>query len=269
MGITSSEGKKGLTDSSSPSEMKECAPEGASFSSLSESETAIGTTLIGSPSARPVHLIGTVASGVPPFPGQSIVGAAIVPHPPLLKKEAKAPELVAMMMGAFKGALEAVYDVRLPRRKKATVKAKDRKVLLEAAAILIEKDIPPATWCYFRIDRYKNAKLAPGAKRPAHPPLAYVFSKAALTEKRWQFRAAWGDGLIGGRVVFGPKQRALLQRYREMCSAINNGATRADATKNFFPADTYWEAVDAVKLEINEAQNKLLMQVERGVYVWQ
>lgn len=265
---SSSVGTKGLMVSSSPSEKKESAPGGATSSLVSESESAIGTAIIGSASRAQHVAIASIGADVPPYPGYSIVSPAIVPHPPLLKETAKGAELVAVLMNAYRGALEAFYDVRLPRRKNATVKPRDRKVLLAAAAVLFDKKIPPATWCWWRIERYASAKLPAGAKRPAHPPIAYVFSEKALTTNRWMFRAAWGDGLIGGRMVFGPKLKALLQRYREMHAAIVQGATRRDAKQNFFPDDLYDQMVDAAKIEANEMTNKLILRIERGEYVW-
>lgn len=216
--------------------------------------------------------IGFPLQGVPRYPGQSVITPATVPDPPLLPEDGDDAQLVTLLARSYRSVVEHRYGGRCYALAKGDIRqAKNFKALVAFARGLIEHSIPPATWCIHRVDKWlRNPASKEGSERkPKQPTMNYVFALSALdTEKRWQFRAEYGDGKIGGRQIFSKKHIALLHRHKEMHSAIVRGASKAEAVEKFFPGELYQELVDDARRESSEIKWRLDDQVKRGVFVW-
>lgn len=251
---------KGEEDCAAPS-----AAAGPSFSSTPDGDVLAGGAFRAGPN------LSAHGQGVPIYPGNTVVAPAYVPAAPMLNPESPEHELAAKLAASYRGAVEK----RFPKQRCFTLlkgdirKSKHYKLLVAFAAELIEHEISPAAWCIFSVDKWRTAPSASLASRPKVPGIAYVFSLARISDdKRWQFRAAYNDGKLGGRAVFGKSHRQLLERYQKMHHAILRGLHKATAMQQFFPGTLYEDLVDAARAEAAETRFRLEGQVARGAFVW-
>ncbi len=218
----------------------------------------------------PVTLLATPAPGLPPYPGVSVIECARIPDPPKLREE-DGPEVWAVLLATlFKNAVEKRYGVReFQFRNEATIRrSKHFNKLQLFAEKLFAHDIPPGAWVAFRVDEWKANTKERRSGAPETPTVGYVFSMRAVTDMRWRFREAMGDGDIGGRALYGKSHRELLRRYTKMHAAINAGMRKAEARERAFPGDLWDVLLDAARAESAELRRNLSMQVKRGDFLW-
>lgn len=237
------------------------------LSSIREEATEVGTVFAGT-APRLVGSISDPIEGVPPFPGHSLVSAALVPPAPKLHADTPTVTQATMLARAYRGAIEK----RFGRQKHPILargdisRSKHFVHLTTFAEELIAHDIAPAAWCIHRIDVWR--KLPKSPSRPLTPSITWVFSLDAISDaKRWKFRAEYERGSLGGRMIFSKVHLRLLAIYNAMHADLRR-MRKADAVAKHFPNGLYDELVDQARRESAEISYRLSGDVARGRHVW-
>lgn len=229
-------------------------------------EKAEGLPQIVGARRHPTRLLSTPITGLPPYPGASLIEVPRVPQPPLLL-ETDGPEDHAKILATlFRNCVEKRYAIRCFLFRKGDIKrSKHYAKLVEFAKLLIAHEIPPAAWIGWRVDEWlANRK----GDRPQLPPVAYVFNVRTITETRWRFREVYEDGQIGGRMLFTKSHRELLRRFQLLHAAINRGADKAKALARYFPDDLWDVLLDAARCESADARQDFARRLKRGEFLW-
>lgn len=218
---------------------------------------------------RPLVLPATAFPGVPPFPGMSLLGAAIVPDPPLLDAALDDLQRATLLVKVYRQVVENRAKERcFAFSRGALSQSKHYGTIVKAAKAFIERGISPAAWIAWCIDTAKQNAEERGEDFKL-PPLTLIFSaKSIKTPRGWFSRIA--PSYAGGRVVIGRKQRSLFDRYARMRLALdqeNAWKSPEPVIARFFP-DGYDQAVADVKAEIVATQAQLRARVAAGEIFW-
>lgn len=215
-----------------------------------------------------------------PYPSASILAPAYIPSPPLIGP-LSAREKVKLLVRTYSEAVRALYKtpvfVNPPAKlvfdvlSGSKVKMPDYSTpwsvpLLQAADALVEHEIPPAAWAAFSIDAWRE--YAPDGQGERPPRLKWVWS-AKRIEERFEWFLSEENVYMGRRAVFGPKHRALLDRYHEMTSEIaRTRGNEREIAGQYFPGETYRRMLDAALAEVQETQQRLDADAKEGVWLW-
>jgi hypothetical protein len=226
----------------------------------------LGSSL-GAPLApRPQGTPTGPADGVPPFPGASLIAPATLPSPPLLDEKMGDLERADMLAVAFRAAAESRFGGRCwAFRGGPLMRSKFYSLLVDAAQTLLDLEFSPAAWCAFSCDVWKKHADERGRK-VKHPPVQWVFNASRIVERRGWFRAE-EDNYAGGRIIYGPKHKALLGRYALMrAELLRRQEPVATIVARYFPN---WErTITDVRAEVAELQQDLRARAERGEFLW-
>jgi len=247
---------------------------GEGFSSSLETEVdGVGSMLSGTINKNPI-MLNSVLANVPPYPGRSIVAAADVPPPQKITPDLDDANRVKLLAAFYRGAVEKQYGKRLHALKNISPRAPSWGVLVKAAKLLEDYDIPPAAWCMWIVRRWYSIKTHTNGWKEGMPvplpPVNFVFSTSQI-EKRCadpEDRYVVLDSAQGGRVVFGKTHKLLLKRYTNMRAELNRGADRAATVKKFFPGTAFEEMVDAARGESMELRSRMESDMKLGRMIW-
>lgn len=204
--------------------------------------------------------------GTPPAPWV-LIGVAKTPNPPILDPDMREREMVLALVSAYRSAATNRFG-KLPKfafGRGDVTKSRHYPMLAAAARFMLGHELAPAAWCAWSCDIWRtyNTESKP-------PPVAWVYGEKRLAERRGWFEREEG-GYLGGRVVCGPRQNALLRRYMTMRHAVDAEEAwyaPGGVFDRFFPGDTYERAVEAAKAEVVASTAKLREQVDGGAFLW-
>jgi len=199
----------------------------------------------------------------------SLLGAAIVPDPPLLDASLDDLQRATLLVKIYRQVVENRTKERcFAFSRGALSQSKHYGMIVKAAKAFIERGISPAAWIAWCIDTAKHNAEERGEDFKL-PPLTVIFSaKSIKTPRGWFSRIA--PSYAGGRVVVGRKQRSLFDRYSRMRLALdqeNAWKSPEPVIARFFP-DGYDQAVADVKAEIVATQAQLRSRVAAGEIFW-
>jgi hypothetical protein len=238
-----------------------------------EQSNAIGTRFGGGGHGGPF-----LPDNLPAYPGISTVEPARIPDPPELAPLGAEPEEqevgdVEKLLTLYRSACEAKFKKRAWTGRGDVHKRPYYAALVETLRLLRQLEIAPAAWCSFSLDLWKagdeRASGSVGLRKV--PPLPWVWSPKRLAEKRGYFRGI-EDGYRGGRLVFGPTHKKLLERYAEMMRAVHASHSVEEsqvAVERYFPPGAYENLIEGARAEAADNSRRLRAMVERGEWVWE
>lgn len=218
--------------------------------------------------------MNALLTGVPPYPGASIVSAAIVPNPPKFTPDHDEGYRVRLLAAFYRGAIERQYGKRVHLLSNLTPRAKSWGILAKAAKLLEDFDVSPAAWCIWAVRRWYLIRTHTNGWKAGMPvplpPIGVVFSSKMISERceDEEKRYVVADSALGGRTIFGKTHKLLLVRYAEMRSELMRGGSRRETVAQFFPGSAYEEMVDAAKAEAIETRSRMERDAKMGRMIW-
>lgn len=221
-----------------------------------------------SPQPRRFHpvAVGLAFPGVP-GPVAVLTRCATVPSPPLLDPSADEHSHAVLLARWYVGAAESRFKGKCYLFARHPVeRSKHYALLKRAAQVFIERNIPPAAWCAFSCDVWREYG---GNKKP--PLVSWVFSPKRIENRRGWFRAESGD-YTGGLVVMTPAARDLLDLQHRMRLTIareNPSPDRlARIVRHYFPGDRFAELVSQVDEEARAVAADFDRRMKEGRWLW-
>jgi hypothetical protein len=266
------------------------AADAADGFSLDEEVGALGASL-GSVRTEVSPAFGSVRD-LPPYPGASVVRAAIVPPPPRLHPDDGWERHLALMARAYEGACchRWPLEQRAKTRKRGPAKGQTyllrptgmlgqptsakwdsfRDVLREAADLLITLDVAPHAWASFSAMRWKGMSEHKNGERTgkvAHwPPVAWLWSPTRIAQDAQSEAVA--ECAEGGRAVYGPAHKELLARYAQAHRAASLRGASAQVSGETMTRDEYDRLVAIARKEAQEIQDDLRRRARAGEWLW-
>lgn len=207
-------------------------------------------------------------SCVPPYPGIALVGLAQTPPPPKMTEGMSARERCETIAAAWRGAIKKrTGDRSFSFIKGDILKTKWTKLLLSSAQLFIDHAIPPTSWALFSLDIWRENNSKP------IPPLGWAFGPRRIVERRgWFRRCAQSYG--GGRLMFGPRNKDLIDRYSRMVNDIHRRMTDNESeieviVAKHFPLDhSFAYCLSAARDEADRYRFDFAQKVLRGEFLW-
>jgi hypothetical protein len=215
----------------------------------------------GPATARAIKQLGNRL--VPPDPSQ-LVQTVTVPSPPRLPLELSGEEYVRRLGLAYVGAV----GVRTGRYSRPP---SDSPRLRQCGALLAELEIPPAAWCLFAADVWRETA---GKKGP--PPANFTFSEGMIT-KHFEWFEEQRDRYTGVRVVVGAAHRQLVLDWNAMQDDLMSAfcpydppteSEVATVVERHFPLKSYETRLLNAKAEALRMQTNIDQQVRDGGFPW-
>ncbi len=145
---------------------------------------------------------------VPPLVTTVMMATPRVPSPPPLSVDLNDGEAALRLVRYFRGAVESRTGEPCFILARCDVqRSRFFRVLVEAAEVFREQEVPPAAWAAFSCDVWAHYS----AKRRKTPPLNWVFAANRINDRLGWFRREQGS-YSGGRLVFPEEHCDLLRR---------------------------------------------------------
>jgi hypothetical protein len=150
----------------------------------------------------------------PPYPDSQRMGVERTKNPPPLEEGLSKKEMVEILVRVYRGAYESRYGApSFVLAKVDVTKSNHYKLLKNAAQVMLDHDIAPASWIAWSMDVFRAAQKDKGRDpNRTQPSFSFVFSGKRLNEKRWWFREQMG-GYLGGQPQPSPESRDVLRRW--------------------------------------------------------
>lgn len=237
---------------------------------------------------RPIRVSELLEHYADVFPDPGLVyaiQAPVVPGPPLLDPEASQDANVRPVLAAMR-TVAGLHGVRCTR----ATPPKLRTLAYNAVPFMLAGNIAPLAWVAFSYDTWAYARanagslggwsstpseqIARSSKLPKSPPMAWI-----LSAKRFAARASffgWYEERFRTRPVLRSRAlTSLLKRYDHMLADIQSipvdNVTRefvVEAVECNFPDDDFRRMVSAARKECYRMRQKLIDQIDDGVWVW-
>jgi hypothetical protein len=211
---------------------------------------------------------------VPPYPDENVVPLLRVPAPPVLRQEHTEYARGELLVRAYRTVMELLTEqpCRILTRRGAVQSYKRLDQLLEVAALMVDKELPPLLWAHWRIGYWYSRP------KPRIPPLTWVYQLKTMQKKRWMFRRDC-NALLGVREQrMTALHRELAARWQGMRSALLRRlagvpldkleATTRGVLAGYFPGNTYWELVEQARLSAHAEQEAIDRRLRRGEWLW-
>lgn len=210
-------------------------------------------------------------------PGAATVPPAMIPPPPVLDGLDDEATWTRHLLHAWFVAVASRYPARAAhlRTPKGYDEGAKRNALLTCAHMLFGEGIAPAAWAAFITDRWRAGYAPPGVKPAVTPPSpSFVYRPDAMTKSLHMFRQT-GAGYAGGRVVLGPKYRALHALWDALHVAMLKARVRdvddarVVATRLFGDDLQGWHrAVWDARVEARAMQQRFNDDTTKGHWSW-
>ncbi len=225
----------------------------------------------------PVALSPDAWSALPPFPGVAVVSPAAIPAPPMVAAGASEEERVALLLSAYNQTAARLLPREFNPHARQALKAPDRKVLVKAAALLLEHEVSPLRWAEFSFEGWAKGGEAEsdapakgsgrGRPRAVRPPLRWVYAERRVAEKSGWARSALERR--GSSVVVTRALRSLISRWQQMMVAVLRGeVSPTEAGEQFFPNGLYQRLVEKAQSEGRREQDRINTDIAAGKYLW-
>ena len=228
-------------------------------------DPGLGTVLGGGGTGRAPD--PSVFRALPLYPSRRHGVYAEVPRPPLLDDDVTDAALAEEVLKAYRAVVGHTTGkpCRVLGRRGQLGKYRERPMLIAAAHVMREQNIPPHEWIQWACRQWE-AKSAPGQA----PPLRYVFEPSSITS-RLDFYAEAHEKL-GGRAIFGPALLDLVGRHTHAASAVRSASTFPDAqaiVESILPDSEYQRLVRTAQAEAAQVEQRLRESLKRGEYIWE
>lgn len=244
-----------------------------------DEEGIITRMFIGCPHYQPPHggILGTDGKSVfPPYPSTQVLKTAATPPPPKIQPDWSDAKKVWTLLNCYRKAIEAKHRVQCFSFIHGVPFAK-KQMLLKAADVLVDLDIPPAIWAMWSLDVYdehgpgEEAGIKSKAKRP---PLQWVYNA-----QRMRKRSGWCQDVLGtyggGRLIFGPKHYEVSAMYRKARALLrfNGGADCSEEKidqiiRRVFGPGGWRPQYEEAKTEALKIQQALRYLAKEGDWLW-
>lgn len=203
---------------------------------------------------------------LPPFPTIDLLNPAIIPSPPKLSPDDPDGSWALSLVRAYRGAVASRFKVQSQtfRRGNLTT-SRYFKPLVEAAKLLIEHDIAPASWAAFSCDVWKHY-----GKTVKPPSLQWTFAAKRVTDRAGWFKSEVSS-YTGRRIVFSDTARELLalyQRVKFMLHASPDEAHAREVLRVEMPTSKYDDLLNQARREADAERTRLRLAAERGEWLW-
>ena len=199
------------------------------------------------------------------YPSYDLLNPAVVPSPPKLNPDDPDGSWALSLIRAYRGALQSRFKLTSTAFRKGSVtSSKYLKPLVEAAKMLQQHDIAPASWAAFSCDVWK--KYGKGPK----PSLQWVFAAKRIEANHDWFKSELSS-YTGRRVVFGDAAREVMNRYQRLQMRLRGATTEKEAlamVEQELPADSYKRLIEAARKEADAERTRLRVAVGRGEWLW-
>jgi hypothetical protein len=179
-------------------------------------------------------------------------------------------ERVQALARAYVGAVRKRFPPELtkflPLARGNVTKSKHYKLMLAAAEALIELEVPPAAWCLWCCDVWRERGNA------GYPPVGYVFSVKFIRERHGWFASEEND-YAGGRLLLTDEVRELYRLWQRAATAADGArgggeAAVAAAVARVMPAGAWERAVRRAKESLAAARRNIREHAEAGECLW-
>lgn len=209
-------------------------------------------------------------------PGAALIAPAMRPAPPLLDGLDDEATWAKHMLHAWAVGVASRYPSRAShlRTPKGYDDGAKRAALLTGAHMLFAEGVAPAAWAAFVIDRWRAGFAPPHVDPQRTPPSpAYVFA-AARFKALPMFRTQ-GTAYSGGRIVLGPKYRALHALWNDLHTAMLKAHVRTVDDARVVAARVFgddlqvWHrAVWDARVEARAMQQRFNDDTKKGQWAW-
>lgn len=193
-------------------------------------------------------------------------------------------ERVELLLAAYNQTAARLLPREFNPHTRQALKAPDRKVLVKAAALLLEHEVSPLRWAEFSFEGWaKGGEPADEGQEPAdegkakgsgrgrpravRPPLRWVYA-----EKRVAGKSGWARSALerrGSSVVVTRALRSLIAKWQQMMVAVLRGEVAPeDAGAKFFPDGLYERLVEKARSEGRREQDRINTDIAAGKYLW-
>jgi len=203
----------------------------------------------------------SLPADLPPYPSAETVGAARYPPPPKLAPAMSASEKVRLLTTAYRSSIEHETGEKSFVFRGSDPKPRTRGQLLNAAAMLINHDLAPHSWCHFHASTWWHH-----SKERPPPTILQVYRQKLIEKRRGWCRRFNARNALGGQCSHGKTYLDMLARYDAMTTAMLRDHTVK--LSDFFPGDSYEEQLAVIRLEGEATQAEYEERIADGEWLW-